>query len=41
MNSPSRRQFLKDSLVLAGGAVLVGCHAPYVSRRRVIGANER
>jgi predicted dehydrogenase len=41
MNSPSRRRFLRDSLVLAGGAYLAGCQAPYVSRRRVLGANAK
>ena len=41
MNSPSRRQFLRDSILLTGGAYLSGCQFPYVSRRRVLGANER
>jgi len=42
MNLPqSRRSFLRQSAILAGTAALAGCHAPYVSRRRVLGANDR
>lgn len=42
MNLPqSRRSFLRQSAILAGTAALAGCQAPYVSRRRVLGANDR
>ncbi len=37
----SRRTFLRQSSILAGGAALGACTAPYVSRRRVLGANDR
>lgn len=42
MNSvQSRRQFLQQSALIAGSAALAGCSAPYVSRRRVLGSNDR
>lgn len=42
MNSPSsRRAFIRQATLMAGTAALAGCSAPYVSRRRVLGANDR
>lgn len=41
MSSVSRRQFLARSVFGAGGLLLAGCQSPYVSRRRVLGANGR
>ena len=42
MNSPSsRRAFIRQAPLMAGTAALAGCSAPYVSRRRVLGANDR
>lgn len=39
--SNSRREFIRQATLLAGSAALAGCSAPYVSRRRVLGANDR
>jgi hypothetical protein len=39
--SSSRREFIRQATLLAGSAALAGCSAPYVSRRRVLGANDR
>ncbi len=41
MTSPNRRDFIGRSLLFTGGVLLSGCHSPYVSRRRVLGANDR
>jgi predicted dehydrogenase len=41
MPQPNRREFLGRSLLFTGGVLLSGCHAPHVSRGRVLGANDR
>lgn len=41
MKFTSRRTFIRHGAVLGGTALLYGCESPYVSRRRVLGANDR
>jgi len=41
MPQTSRRRFLGRSLLFSGGLLIAGCSAPHVSRRRVLGANDR